>query len=67
MTRPEDDGDEMKWELRGKEGKKGIGEWRTGSLSHALGSVPCVCSVPHPVRAYSVKRNVREDSIMIVI
>lgn len=46
---------------------RGRGRKLTGKTSHALGSVPCACRVPQPVRAYSVKRKVRLDSTIIVI
>lgn len=39
----------------------------TGKASHAFGSVPWSLKVPQPVRAYSVNKNDRLLSIMIVI
>ena len=39
----------------------------TGKAFQTLGSVPWVVNVPHPVRAYSVNKNDRLLSTMIVI
>lgn len=39
----------------------------TGSASHTLGSVPWSLNVPQPERAYSVNKNDRLLSIMMVI